>query len=88
MLRKRNNIKLKDGFKKYAIKQVIFILFIVFIFFVFSYFNFGLLFTGIITWGVLFSSTLFIYIDLKMEYKLAKINDEIENLKYIVRHLK
>lgn len=85
---KKINIKLNSDFKRYAIKQISFILFITFVFFVIFLFNLGLVMASLLIWVIIVIGFLFVYLDLKYYYLLSKQTDEINNLKYVINNLK
>ena len=80
-------MNIDEEFKKYTYKKFSLIIGISFIFFIFFKYNFGIVLSSFIVWVFLILGMLFLYLDLKFMFKFQKLNEEVENMKYILQHL-
>jgi len=85
---KLNKFKLDKDFKKYVYKYVTLLILVSFIIFSTLLFNFELKMAGLIMYIFLFISFFVMLVDLKLQYKLFKIEQEIKNIKSILRGIK
>ena len=85
---KKINFNIDREFKLYAFRQIIFIILITLFFFGLFYYNFGLILASFMLWVFLVFGVLFLYLDIKFIYKFQQQDEEIENLKYVVRNIK
>ena len=83
----KNKFKLDKEFKKYVYKYVTLLIIISFIVFSTLYFNFELKMAGLIMYIFLFISFFIMIIDLRLQYKLYKQEQEIENIKDVLREI-
>jgi hypothetical protein len=85
---KKLNLRIDNEFKQYTLKQIWFVLIITFFFFGLFYYNFGLVMASFMLWMFLAFGVLWLYLDVKFMYRLQKQDEEINNLKYIMRNIK
>ena len=80
------NFNIDKEFKLYTFKQIIFIAILGLFFFILFYFNFGLVMASFILWTFLVFGVLILYLDIKFTYKLQKFQDELDNIKFIIKN--
>jgi len=82
------NLNIDKDFKLYTLKQILFIFSISLFFFVLFFYNFGLILASFLLWAFLTFGVLILYLDIKFMWKIQKLEEEINNLKNIIKLLK
>lgn len=79
------NFNMKGNLLKYFIKQIIIIMSVTFVFFIASYYYFSKDFSLYIVWLMSVIGLLFLYVDLKFIIRINKMQQEIDDIKYILK---
>jgi len=82
------NFKLEEDFKKYVFRQIFNYFIISFFVFVLFYFSYGLVLAGLVIWVLFVFFVISLYIDLKLSYQIQDTNKRLDNIEYIIRHIK
>ena len=83
-IKEKLNFNIDENYTKYFFKQFVFIMINLFIFFLISYYYFSFIVTLFFMWVAIVISILYLYLDLKFNYRLMDNEKRIKNLEYIV----